>query len=99
MSGFELAGRLPASQVTVNSVHPATFMPTKMVVLAEQPSVDTLEDGVHSAEWVVADPALAGVTGKFFDHTHEATANAQAYDPAARASLRAVSLQLTGLTG
>jgi NAD(P)-dependent dehydrogenase (short-subunit alcohol dehydrogenase family) len=98
MSGFELAGRWQAGQVTVNSVHPATFMPTKMV-LAERPSVDTLDDGVHSAERLVSDPALAGVTGKFFDHIREATADAQAYDPAAQARLRTVSLQLTGLAG
>jgi len=96
MSGFELAGRLPAGQVTVNSVHPATFMPTKMV-LAERTSVDTLEAGVGSTERLVSDPALAGVTGKFFDHTREATADPQAYDAAARALLRTVSLQLTGL--
>lgn len=97
MSGFELAGRLPDGQVTVNSVHPATFMPTKMV-LAERSSLDTLEEGVHSMERIVSDPALAGVTGKFFDHTREATANAQAYDAAARAQLWTVSEQLTGVS-
>jgi len=96
MSGFELASRLPASEVTVNSLHPATFMPTKMV-LAERPSVDTLADGVQSTMRLVGDPALTGVTGKFFDHTEEATADAQAYDATARARLRTVSLQLTGL--
>jgi NAD(P)-dependent dehydrogenase (short-subunit alcohol dehydrogenase family) len=96
MSGFELAARLPGGQVTVNSLHPATFMPTKMV-LAERTSVDTLEEGVDSTERLVSDPALAGVTGRFFDHTREATADAQAYDAGARAQLRDVSLQLTGL--
>ena len=96
MSGFELAGRLPDGQVTVNSLHPATFMPTKMV-LAERSSVDSLEEGVHSTERLVTDPALAGVTGRFFDHTREATADAQAYDADARAMLWTVSEQLTGL--
>src|SRR5499427_4562729 len=84
MSGFELADRMPDGQVTVNSLHPATFMPTKMV-LAERSSVDTLEEGVHSTERLAIDPALAGVTGRFFDHTSEVAANAQAYDAAARA--------------
>src|SRR5215475_11920797 len=96
MSGFELASRLPDGQVTVNSLHPATFMPTKMV-LAERSSVDTLEDGVDSVEWLVSDPALAGVTGRFFDHTHDATADAQAYDADARVRLWTASEQLTGL--
>jgi NAD(P)-dependent dehydrogenase (short-subunit alcohol dehydrogenase family) len=95
MSGFELAERVPAGQVTVNSLHPATFMPTKMV-LAERESVDTLESGVAATERLVSDPALAGVTGRFFDHTREARADAQAYDPAARARLWQVSLELTG---
>jgi len=98
MSGFELASRLTDGQVTVNSLHPATFMPTKMV-LAERSSVDTLADGVHSAERLVTDPALAGVTGRFFDHTDEAPANAQAYDADARARLWTVSEQLTGEAG
>jgi NAD(P)-dependent dehydrogenase (short-subunit alcohol dehydrogenase family) len=98
MSGFELATRLPGGQVTVNSLHPATFMPTKMV-LAERTSVDTLEQGVDSTERLVSDPALAAVTGRFFDHTHEATADAQAYDADARARLWTVSEQLTNLPG
>ncbi len=34
MSGFELASRISAAEVTVNSLHPATYMPTK-IVLAE----------------------------------------------------------------
>jgi NAD(P)-dependent dehydrogenase (short-subunit alcohol dehydrogenase family) len=98
MSGFELADRLPDGQVTVNSLHPATFMPTKMV-LAERTSVDTLADGVDSTERLVSDPALAGVTGRFFDHIQEATADSQAYDADARARLWTVSEQLTSLPG
>ena len=98
MSGFELAAQLPDGQVTVNSLHPATFMPTKMV-LAERPSMDSLEDGVDSMERIVADPVLAGVTGRFFDHTREAAANAQAYDASARARLWTVSEDLTAAAG
>lgn len=98
MSGFELASRLSDGRVTVNSLHPATFMPTKMV-LAERSSVDTLEAGVRATERLVSEPSLAGVTGRFFDRTREATANAQAYDPDARARLWAISEQLTGVAG
>lgn len=98
MSGFELVSRLSDGRVTVNSLHPATFMPTKMV-LAERSSVDTLEAGVRATERLVSEPSLAGVTGRFFDRTREATANAQAYDPDARARLWAISEQLTGVAG
>ena len=40
MFGFELAARLPSSEVTVNSLHPATYMPTKMVLQSVGRSID-----------------------------------------------------------
>ncbi|HXZ65616.1 MAG TPA: SDR family NAD(P)-dependent oxidoreductase [Streptosporangiaceae bacterium] len=97
MSGFELAERIPAAEVTVNSLHPATFMPTKMVLAERGSSVDTLETGVAATERLATSPALAAVTGRFFDRTREARADAQAYDAAARARLWRVSTELTGL--
>jgi NAD(P)-dependent dehydrogenase (short-subunit alcohol dehydrogenase family) len=96
MSGFDLAARLAADQVTVNSLHPATFMPTKMVLLERGESVDELETGVAATRRLVTDPALAGVTGRFYDRTAEARANPQAYDEAARAQLWGHSRRLTG---
>jgi NAD(P)-dependent dehydrogenase (short-subunit alcohol dehydrogenase family) len=94
MSGFELAGRLPADQVTVNSLHPATYMPTKMVMRELGHSVDSLDVGVAATRRLVSDQSLDGVTGRFFDRTREARANAQAYDPDARAELWRRSLKL-----
>jgi hypothetical protein len=44
----------------------------------------------------VSDPALAGVTGAFFDRTREARADDQAYDPDARAELWRRATQLVG---
>jgi NAD(P)-dependent dehydrogenase (short-subunit alcohol dehydrogenase family) len=96
MSGFELAQRLDAEQVSVNSLHPATYMPTKMVLQEIGRSVDSLETGVAATQRLVADPALAGTTGAFFDRTRPARAHAQAYDPAARAALWERSLELAG---
>jgi NAD(P)-dependent dehydrogenase (short-subunit alcohol dehydrogenase family) len=98
MSGFELASRVPAAEVTVNSLHPATFMPTKMV-LAEREPVDSLAEGVASVHRLVTDPGLAGVTGRYFDRTAEARADGQAYDPAARGRLWQASLELAGHPG
>jgi len=96
MSGFELAGRVPAAEVTVNSLHPATFMPTKMVLEEIGHHTDGIETGVTATHRLVSDPALAGVTGRFYDRTREARAVAQAYDPGARAELWRRSLALTG---
>lgn len=95
MSGFELAGRLAPEEVTVNSLHPATFMPTKMVLEEMGRSVDRLETGVAAVRRLVVSPELAGVTGRFFDRTVEARPHPQAYDDAARAELWRRSLELT----
>jgi hypothetical protein len=51
---------------------------------------------VAATERLAIEPALAGVTGRFFDRTREARADAQAYDRTARARLWQVSLELTG---
>src|SRR4051795_10244647 len=44
-TGFELAERLDPDEVTVTSLHPSTYMPTKMVLEARGSSVDTIEAG------------------------------------------------------
>jgi hypothetical protein len=46
----------------------------------------------------VADPALDGVTGRYYNQQAEARAHPQAYDPAARTRLRELSENLTGLS-
>jgi hypothetical protein len=58
--------------------------------------VDTLETGTAATRRLVSDPALAGVTGRFYDRTRETTASPQACDPAAWAALWQRSLELTG---
>jgi NAD(P)-dependent dehydrogenase (short-subunit alcohol dehydrogenase family) len=96
MAGFELAARVPANEVTVNSLHPATYMPTKMVLQEVGRQIDSIEDGVAATYRLVSDPALAGVTGAFFDRTREARADDQAYDPDARAELWRRATELVG---
>jgi NAD(P)-dependent dehydrogenase (short-subunit alcohol dehydrogenase family) len=91
MSGFDLAAQVPADEVTVTSLHPATYMPTKMVLREIGHSVDDLETGVEAVRRLAVGADVAGVTGRFYDRQREARAHAQAYDPAARAELRRVS--------
>lgn len=84
----ELAYRLPTdSGVTVNSLHPATFMPTKIVLAERGTSVDALDRGVDATVRLALDPTLDDVTGRFFDRETEARAEDQAYDPDARRRL------------
>lgn len=93
----ELAYRLPTdSGVTVNSLHPATFMPTKIVLDERGHSVDALERGVDSTVRLATDPALDGVTGRFFDRETETRAESQAYEPDARRRLWELSEELAG---
>lgn len=94
--GLELATRLPAAQVTVNSLHPATWMPTKMVLGELGRSRDSIEDGVEATLQLATSPELDSVTGRFFDGREEAVAAAQAYDLDARARLWDLCLRLTG---
>ncbi|TDE23829.1 SDR family NAD(P)-dependent oxidoreductase [Actinomadura sp. 6K520] len=87
----DLAEELAGTGVTANALHPATYMPTKMV-----PSpISTLEEGVEATYRLVTDPALDDVSGRFYNGLKEARADAQAYDPDARARLRDLSEQLT----
>lgn len=97
--GFELARRLDGQGVTVNSLHPSTYMPTKIVMEELGRSVDTLEAGVEATVRLVTSPELEGTTGHFFDRQREAEAHAQAYDAEARRRLWDLSADLTGAPG
>jgi NAD(P)-dependent dehydrogenase (short-subunit alcohol dehydrogenase family) len=96
MLANELAERLDPGEVSANSLHPSTYMPTKIVLEQAGRSVDSLEDGVEATRRLVVDPGLEGVSGSFFDRQAEAAAHGDAYDPEARRRLWALSLELTG---
>jgi NAD(P)-dependent dehydrogenase (short-subunit alcohol dehydrogenase family) len=97
MFTFDLASELDARSVTANCLHPATYMPTKMVREAGTTPVSSLDEGVRATLRLIADPALDGVTGRYFDGLAEATPHPQASDAAARRRLRDLSDQLCGL--
>jgi NAD(P)-dependent dehydrogenase (short-subunit alcohol dehydrogenase family) len=96
MFGFDLAGRLPADEVTVNSLHPATFMPTKIVLEQHGHSVDTLEEGLAATLRLAVGDDVDGVSGRYFNRQEEAHADEQAYDAEARRRLWDLSAELTG---
>ena len=52
--------------------------------------------GEEATRRLVDDPALAGVTGRFYDRLREARVHESSYDPQVRAKLWQVSLELTG---
>lgn len=50
--------------------------------------------GVRPTVRLITDPALAGVTGRYFDRFTDTAAHEQAYDPRARARLGALTREL-----
>jgi NAD(P)-dependent dehydrogenase (short-subunit alcohol dehydrogenase family) len=93
---IDLAPELQGSGVTVNALHPATFMNTKMVREFGTP-MTTVEEGADAILKLAIAPELEGRSGLFFNGQREAQADAQAYDAAARRQLRTISLELAGL--
>jgi len=97
MFTIDLAEELKGSNVTVNSLHPATYMNTTMVRAGGITPISTVEQGGAAILHLVSGDDVAGKTGLFFNGMQEAKANPQAYDVSARQRLRALSLELTGL--
>jgi NAD(P)-dependent dehydrogenase (short-subunit alcohol dehydrogenase family) len=99
MFTFDLAEDLSGSGVTVTCLHPATFMPTKMVQAASVSPTSTLEQGVEAVLRLVVAPELEGVTGRYFNGRSEARADPQAYDAEAVRRLRELSERLIDGSG
>jgi len=97
MFTFDLAEELRDRGVTATCLHPATYMPTKMVLHARGSAVSPLEDGVRATVRLATSSELDGVTGRYFFGEDEADAQAQAYDADARARLRRLAEELTAV--
>jgi NAD(P)-dependent dehydrogenase (short-subunit alcohol dehydrogenase family) len=97
MFTLDLAVELEGTDVTANCLHPATFMPTQMVLAAGATPVSRLEDGMRATLRLINDPDLDRVSGRYFDGLREAAPHAQAHDAEARRRLRDLSDRLVGL--
>jgi NAD(P)-dependent dehydrogenase (short-subunit alcohol dehydrogenase family) len=91
---FDLAEELRGTGVTATCLHPATFMPTKMVTEGGIEPVSTLEQGVEATLRLIRDPGLDGVSGVYFNGLREERPDPQAYDDDARRQLRELSERL-----
>ena len=92
---IDLADELKGTGVTVNALHPASYMNTTMVRQTGVAPWSSVEEGAEAILNLAVSPALAGRSGLYFNGLRAAQADAQAFDAEARRSLRALSLQLT----
>jgi NAD(P)-dependent dehydrogenase (short-subunit alcohol dehydrogenase family) len=95
MFTITLSEMLDASEVTVNALHPATFMDTPMVTSTGRTPMASVEDGADAVMQLAVGTAVAGKTGLYFNQLNEARANAQAYDAEVRERLWELSEELT----
>ena len=96
MFTFELAERLSDTGVSVNALHPASLMDTKMVRDTFGYTMSTVEEGSEAVVRLAVSSELEGVMGRYFDGTREARADGQAYDKEARQTLWELSEELCG---
>lgn len=90
---FDLHEELGASGVTVNALHPATYMPTGMVQRLGVTPRATIGDGADAVMQLVVGDVEGG---QFFNQMTPRRAHAQAYDMESRERLRELSRRLTG---
>ena len=96
---FELAAQVDPAEVTVNALHPASLMDTKMVRESLGSAQRSLDEGVNAVLHLATGPELGAVSGQYFSGTSPARAHEQAYDAEARAEIVRHARGLTGLEG
>ncbi|MEX2402330.1 MAG: SDR family NAD(P)-dependent oxidoreductase [Rhodothermales bacterium] len=92
----ELAERLADTSITVNALHPATYMDTNMVHEAGLTPANSVQKGADAVEHLIADSEPAATTGAYFNGRTPTRAAGQAYDADARQRLWSLSERLTG---
>ena len=95
MFTLDLAEELDGTGIVVGSLHPATYMPTEMVRRAGATPRSTIAEGADAVMQVVDSDDFE--SGQYFSGLRPTRGNDQAYDPEARAQLKRLSQELTGI--
>jgi NAD(P)-dependent dehydrogenase (short-subunit alcohol dehydrogenase family) len=94
---IDLAEELRGTGVTVNALHPASYMDTTMVRQSGVRPWSRVETGAEAILNLAVSPELEERSGLYFNGLRESRADAQAYDADARQRLKALSMELAGL--
>lgn len=93
---FALAEELAGTGVSVNVLHPATFIDTAMVREAGVEPLSTVSDGAAGVLALATTESGQAGTGQYFDGTSPARARAEAYDRDMWKRLEAATDRLLG---
>jgi len=93
----DLADELKGERIIANCQHPSTYMNTTMVKQSGTTPISSVETGADAILQLAVSPKLEGKSGLYFNVMNESRASSQAYDTKARAQLRKLSCELTGL--
>jgi NAD(P)-dependent dehydrogenase (short-subunit alcohol dehydrogenase family) len=104
---FELARRLPVTEVTANAFHPgfvasgfAMSGDTRLLrlgIMVSRPFARSPQKGAATGVWLAASDEVTGVTGKYFVDCREKAPSADALDVDAAGHLWDLSGELVGL--
>lgn len=95
MFTFDLARELEGRGVTAVALHPASMMDTDMVLERGARPRSSVQEGREAVMRAITSPDVR--SGQYYDGLEPARANTQAYDDEARARLRRLSEELTGI--
>jgi NAD(P)-dependent dehydrogenase (short-subunit alcohol dehydrogenase family) len=93
---LDLAEELKSRGITVNSLHPATFMDTHMVHESGISPASSVDAGADAVMQLALSPDLEGWTGLYFDGLERARPEPQAFDREARRLLAELTERLIG---
>jgi len=93
---IDLAEELKTRGVTVNALHPATFMDTHMVHESGISPASSVKEGADAVMQLALSRDLEGWTGLYFNGLERARPDPQAYDREARRRLAKLTERLIG---
>lgn len=91
MYTFDLAHRLKERSISVNALHPSTYMNTTMVLIHHGKTESKIEDGVKAVMNLTVNESNEGITGQYFNVLNSEKAIPQAYDSIAREKLSKIT--------